>query len=356
MGVISLCEKNSEIIHFIEKNNLHIPEELQEHLFDFMTKICSYEEEEKKIYPHLVLGHNIESEGFSKIFPIEIIHLSCERDKSLFYKRLKPLLSFCNNGWRVYVDVTEEELNFGIMRSFSGIEGLIVDDLIKNSKETADMIYNDYQISCVLLNPINMSTFEIVGMNGDELKINFSLSKKVESNVEQKKLFLDDILKCTNDDRIRRSFKKIIDLFPQKLHGAICLVVNENCQLPNEQLKDGIFFEQPIDMAKTAKEILDKGINHTTDYIRQLDEKYYAITGLFIEMLNIDGITIVDTKGRIRGYNVFITPQNNDNIIAGGARKRAAYALLESKEEGYVGIYFQSQDGNYFYERMRGLL
>lgn len=352
MEVISLSEKSNEIIKFIEKNKVHISGEIQRQLLEFMTRICSYEEEEKKIFSHLVLGHNIETDDFKKIFPVEIIHLSSESDELLFYKRLKPLLPFCNNGWRVYVDFAETKMHFGIMRNFSGIEGLIVDDLLKNSNENAEMIYKDYGISCVLLNPININTFEIMGMDGNELRIKFSLSDKVESDEEQKRLFLDDFLMYTNDDKIRRSVKKIIDLFPQKLHGTICLVVNDKCQLPNEQLKDGIFFEQPIDIAGTAGEILDKSIEHTDDFIRQLDEKYYAITGLFIEMLNFDGITIIDTKGRIRGYNVFITPHNKDNNIAGGARKRAAYALRDSKNDNYVGVYFQSQDGNYFYERI----
>ena len=353
MQVISLSERSNEIVNFIEENEVYIPDEIQKQLLEFMTKICSYEEEEKKIFPHLVIGQNIETEDFRKIFSVEIIHLSTEKNKSLFYKRLKPLLPFCNNGWRVYVDIEEAEMRFGIMRNFSGIEGLIVDDLLRNSKENAEMIYKDYGISCVLLNPININTVEIIGMDGKELRINFSLSEQVESNEEQKQCFLDDFLMHTNDDKIRRSIKKVIDLFPQKLHGTICLVVNEKCQLPNEQLKDGIFFEQPIDIVGAAEEILEKDIDHTVDYIIQLDEKYYAITGLFIEMLNFDGITIVDTMGRIRGYNVFITPHNKDNIITGGARKRAAHALLDSQNEDYVGVYFQSQDGNYFYERIR---
>lgn len=353
MQVISLCEKSNEIVKFIEDNKVYIPDQMQKQLLEFMTKICSYEEEDKKIFPHLVIGHNIETEDFRKIFSVEMIRVSTEENNSLFYKRLKPLLPFCNNGWRVYIDITENKIRFGIMRNFSGIEGLILDDLLRHSEQEAEMIHRDYGISCVLLNPININTFEIIGINGKELRIKFSLSEQVESDEKQKQCFLEDFLMHTNDIKIHRSIKKVIDLFPQKLHGTICLVVKENCKLPNEQLRDGIFFEQPIDIVGAAEEILGKNIDYPADYIRQLDEKYYAITGLFIEMLNFDGITIVDTRGRIRGYNIFITPHNKENIIAGGARKRAAHALLDSKNDNYVGIYFQSQDGNYFYERIK---
>mgnify|MGYP002657831126 CR=1 FL=1 len=69
-------------------------------------------------------------------------------------------------------------------------------------------------------------------------------------------------------------------------------------------------------------------------------------------MLNFLGITVIDTSGRIRAYNVFITPNNGIEVTYGGARKRAAQALLDNKNSDYVGVYFQSQDGNYFYERV----
>lgn len=353
MKIISLYERNNEIIEFINRSKINLPGELYEQLFDFMTKICDYEEEEKKIFPHIIIGNNIEKEEFIKIFPVDIIHLSRESNYLYFFKRIKPLLPFCNNGWRVYVDIINGNLNFGIMRNFSGIEGLTVDDLLKNSKENAEMIYKDYGISCILLNPVNRNTLEIIGMDGESIFISFSLNKGEDSDERQKILFLDDLLMLNPDIKIRRSMKKIIDLFSQKLHGAICLVVKDDYTLPDEGLKDGIFFEEPIDMAGIADELLNKDVVYTPDYIRQLNEKYYAITGLFIEMLNFDGITVVDTKGRIRGYNIFISSHSKEKIITGGARKRAAYTLIESKNSGYIGVYFQSQDGNYFYERIK---
>ena len=122
MKIISLYERNNEIIEFINRSKVNLPGELYEQLFDFMTKICDYEEEEKKIFPHIIIGNNIEKEEFIKIFPVDIIHLSRESNYLYFFKRIKPLLPFCNNGWRVYVDIINGNLNFGIMRNFSGIE------------------------------------------------------------------------------------------------------------------------------------------------------------------------------------------------------------------------------------------
>ena len=73
-------------------------------------------------------------------------------------------------------------------------------------------------------------------------------------------------------------------------------------------------------------------------------------------MLDFDGITIIDNSGKIRAYNVFIesTP-NIENMIIGGARRRAAYSILHNKNKKIVGVYFQSQDGDNFYKEKSDL-
>lgn len=354
MIVISLEEKVNDIIHFFEKYNIYLSKELQFQVFDFLKKICSYEEEETKIFPHLILGHNIETEKFSKLFPMEIIHLAQESDDKLFFKRLKPLLPFCNNGWRVYIDVGEDKINFGIIRNFSGIEGLTVDEVLSDTdKGDIDIIREEYNIGYFVIKPISANVLDIVAMDGDKIRINFSLIHPSQnSSEEQKEMFIKDFLSKSSDEKLFRAMKKIVDLFSQKLHGTICLIVDEECNLPNAQLADGTFLDEPIDLIGLAKEVLDRKSNHTIDYIISLNEKYYAISGLFLDMLNFDGITVIDTCGKIRAYNVFITPINGTQVTYGGARKRAAQALLDNKNSNYVGVYFQSQDGNYFYERV----
>lgn len=354
MIIISLEEKVNEILHFFENYDIYLSEELQLQMFDFLKKICSYEEEETKIFPHIIIGHNIESKEFSKLFPMEIIHIAQESNDKLFFKRLKPLLPFCNNGWRVYVDVGECKVNFGIVRNFSGIEGLTVDEVLSDTqKEDLDIIRQEYNIGYFMINPINRNELDLVAMDGENIRINFSLIQiSQHSSEDQKEMFIRDFLSQSTDDKLYRAIKKIVDLFPQKLHGTICLIINEKCNLPNEQLMDGIFLDEPIDLVGIAKDVLSKKMNYTSDYVISLNEKFYAISELFLDMLNFDGITVVDTSGRIRAYNVFITPDSGIEVTYGGARKRAAQALLDKKNSNYVGVYFQSQDGNYFYERV----
>lgn len=106
---------------------------------------------------------------------------------------------------------------------------------------------------------------------------------------------------------------------------------------------DGIWLREPIDFSKSY-----------------LQAKVYSeaqlstIAGLFIDMLNYDGITIIDNAGRILAYNVFVeTTASVSKKILGGARKRAAYTILNSKKKKIIGVYFQSQEGEVFYEEVK---
>lgn len=49
----------------------------------------------------MLIGTNIETTEFVRFFQVDILHLiSDSLESSNFEKRIKPLLPFCNNGWR----------------------------------------------------------------------------------------------------------------------------------------------------------------------------------------------------------------------------------------------------------------
>jgi len=106
--------------------------------------------------------------------------------------------------------------------------------------------------------------------------------------------------------------------------------------------EDGIWLETPISFSKLF-----------TQSKSYSEEKLQAFATLFINMLNFDGITVVDTTGRLLAYNVFV--ENNINRtknVVGGARKRAAYTIINSRRKHIVGVYFQSHEGEIFYKSL----
>ena len=71
-------------------------------------------------------------------------------------------------------------------------------------------------------------------------------------------------------------------------------------------------------------------------------------------MLNFDGITVVDTTGRVLAYNVFVQSNiNRTKNVIGGARKRAAYTIINSRRKHIAGVYFQSHEGEIFYKSLK---
>jgi len=65
--------------------------------------------------------------------------------------------------------------------------------------------------------------------------------------------------------------------------------------------------------------------------------------------LDIDGVTIINTKAEIIAYNIFIDNDKTSvdtSVVNGGARKRASHSIEKSKIDGVKGLYFQSHDGD----------
>ena len=63
------------------------------------------------------------------------------------------------------------------------------------------------------------------------------------------------------------------------------------------------------------------------------------------------------TEKAINNYNTYIITNNsfagaNINVV-GGARKRAAYTVINSRRKRIIGVYFQSHDGEMFYKAVK---
>lgn len=349
---ISFSDSARRLHTFFEQEGIDVPTNLFVELLQFLSKACIYEEEEQKIRPSLIVGSNLLDYNFQKITQATFLtFIKEEKNISHFTKRIKSMLPFCNNGWRLFVDIGETDISYGIIRNFNGPSGVNFDDLLNNLSETDKSGLN---VRFVLIDVI--SNFEIILKgNNNTCSIDFRLLDENNSD-SSNAMFCSDLLSAygNENNKALTAYSKIIRLFSQKLHGSICLIVKHDCVLPDEILNDGIFLEEPIDIYSILTDDLNsKNLVYDTSYTISAHEKYYAFTGLLLEMLNIDGITIVDTKGRIRAYNVFVKPETSSGVVlAGGARKRAASFLHQQHNANYVGVYFQSQDGMSSYERI----
>ena len=208
-------------------------------------------------------------------------------------------------------------------------------------KDKADKVY------CILARPMNFYSMTFHSISGNDLVINFSLDKS-KSNSFNKEIseFVDATFsKLRTTQRKLQDMKNMyLNIFTNVLsdiHGSICVIIDKDYQ-DNGLFEDGIWLKEPISFSKlfTQSKSYD-------------EEKLQAHADLFMKMLNFDGITIIDNLGRLRAYNVFVEPNAKKvGYIVGGARKRAAFYILSTKKKDIVGVYFQSHEGEVFFQQV----
>lgn len=336
---------SEELKQLFAKENIELGDNFFNKILKFLSSACNYEEEEVKIKPSIYITKNLKH-NMTNIVTIPIVKEDgCEGKK--YAKTMKSLVPFCNLGWSVYIDVSQTNLEYGIIRFFSGpTVGSII--------ETFSYVSDPSESAMLEISVISSYEIMMKGMNENTLCLDFRLfHDEKENTVEDLQLQVaQDIASGIEDaERNRIANKlllKLLKLTRQKVHGTILLVVKEDYDVAQKTyITDFTWLDAPIDLIETGLIVLSGSTDVYTS------EKYYGLSGLFMEMMNVDGITIIDNAGRVRGFNVFVNQlSNGEASVSGGARKRAMLSLLDTKDPSIIGVYFQSQDGHIVYERM----
>lgn len=334
---------SDKIVEFINNEWQDFPQGLLNQYLNFFNKISSYEEEGTQIKPHILITNNIAE--LNKSIPTSyIVQMFLDENEAMFTSRMKALAPFCLNNWNIYVCVNEEGYEYGIYRCINSIKDKDFNTQLfekKSLKEKTDTIFafltSAYTSSCII----------IKSLKDQELRINFGLvTKKVLNYKEEIEEFVDasfSKLRTTKKklEVMKTLYRNIFENVFKNVHGTLCVVVDKD-YVDDGYLKDGIWLKEPICFNKLFSKA--NGLN---------EARLIGITDLFMNMLNYDGITVVDNKGRIRAYNVFVENTQQKINIFGGARKRAAFSIINAKKKKIIGVYFKSQEGEVFYQRVR---
>ncbi len=312
-----------------------------QNFIDIFYRLSIYEEEGAKIRPSIFVTNGINT-VVRNIPSCQKITMHVDDNFINFRQRIKTLASFCTKEWDIYINVDDDKVEYGIVKAVNSIK----------EKSLQQLIFDDYcdylakKIYLLNITVIMGGLMFLHGIKGSHTSICFNLSEQTdirwEDNISN---FVDACvskIKTTkrklND--IRNMFVNIFQKVFKDLHGTICLVVDKDYKDTKGIMQDGIWLKDPIEFGKLF--VQSKNFS---------ESKLNSYADIFETMLNYDGITVVDNMGRIRAYNVFIESSlNAAKHVIGGARKRAAQTLLESKSKKIVGLYFQSQDGDNFYK------
>ncbi len=323
-----------------------LPEDALNKFISFFYKLCNYEEEGVKIRPHIILTNNINAvvktiENTEKI----AIHLDNNSDK--FNQRMKSLMCFTRNEWSIYVNFANDKVEYGLVKTLNSIKDKNLKQQLFNPQLEDIPIYQ--KVNLVSIDVISSSLVELIGFKGSNVSIYFGLNSEEISNWE---FVIKEFSKAVVS-KLRTTKRKLNDVTTlyeniftrvfKNLHGAICLVVDKDFVDTKNMLQDGVWLSEPIGLSKLFMQ--------TTSYS---ESKLMSYADLLVDMLNYDGITVIDNCGRIRAYNVFIESDlKNIKTVVGGARRRAAQTLIESNNKKFVGVYLQSHDGDIFYYDMQ---
>lgn len=335
----------TNIENFIESSYPNFPQKMTAQLINFVSRICFYEEEGAKLRPTILFTNKMETLIKSVGNTIKQVIFEDENE-NMFRSRMKALSPFSSHKWNIYVQLNSNgSVEYGIYRSLNSIkEHNFNTNLFLNEELKA----RSNSVFAFLIESISSSNILFRSLKGEDMNLNFSLeNRKLLDFNEEVKEFVDasfSKLKTTkkklNELKIlyQNTFKNCF----RQIHGCICVVVDKD-YVDNGFFGDGIWLSHPIELSKLFMQ--------STSYSETKLESY---SELFMDMLDYDGITIVDNKGRIRAYNVFVeSDSGKESNIVGGARKRAAFTVINSKVKKIVGVYFQSQEGEIFYNRNR---
>lgn len=336
---------NEKIKEFVCKEWKDFPQKLFSQYINFLSSISFYEEEGVKIRPNILITNDIEqiTEAVPSSYTLEIFE---DENENQFNSRMKALAPFCTHDWNIYLSVENDRYKYGLYKALNSIKDKDFNTVFlskKALKAKTDSLF------AILVEVYSTFCINLKTLKGEELNINFALQNKKSSNwKDEVKEFVDASFSKYRTtlkklDTIKTLYNNIFSHVFKNVHGALCIVIDKD-YVDDGFLKDGIWLKEPIYFSKILS-----GKNYT-------DAKLIGLSNLFIDMLNYDGITVIDNLGRIRAYNVFVKTDSSQNInILGGGRKRAAFTIINYKNKKIKGVYFQSQEGEIFYQRVRHL-
>ncbi len=332
------------VTKFFETEFENFPPLIMSHFLNKFNDIMNYSEEDAKIKPKIIFTDNIDAitRSIPKSSALTIFE---DVDATMFNLRLKSLLAIAMNDWCLFIDIKENKISYGLVLSFRSIKDK---NFLQSLEENVSLKERQTKLHCILVRPLSFYTMHLHSISGNNLMVNFSLDKSKSNH------YINEIYNFVNIafSKLRTTQRKLQDMknmyqniflnVMNHVNGAICVIVDKDYK-DTGLFEDGTWLKEPISFSKLF-----------TQSKSYSEEKLQTYADLFINMLNYDGITIIDNQGRLRAYNVFVeTNSKKVGYIVGGARKRAAYQILSSKKKGIIGVYFQSHEGEVFFQELK---
>lgn len=311
---------------------------LSQSIVSLIDGIAKYNEEGKRLFPEVIITTTVDL--FTELPTSRIVTISknCEISEIEFKKGLKKCAPLAINGWAIFFEIQDLNMNYGLVSAESSeLSPSLFDHtvgILKAAERSFPALY---------IQNIGAELVQVKGLNS-EIHICLNLSDYIDTAIHHFSELIQHIISET-EKHIQQSVENYLKrAFGQSLrmcHGCLIGIVDksdESLRNLRQKINDGVYLDDPIKIDELVKDFSE---NRSIESNVNL-KSYKDIIG---GMINSDGITIFTNDSKIIAYNAFIKSSSSDSTssVDGGARKRAFQAMVDST--CFIFCYFQSQDG-----------
>lgn len=312
--------------------------ETEEALVSLVVDIADYREEGKQLFPQLLICDDLEPvlRNIQGSNPIEI-GLG-PRKPSTMRHALKKCAPLAQGAWSIWVERGSDSFKFGIYRA-PATTAIDARTTLLNTPSSISQ-------RAVLLSQLAPGAVELISTGSAGIRIHLSgkRQEQAQGDSAQREVAEWWALGIT-DDRLRESFASFAvgalhDLL-RKGHGALIAVAPHDSDEWRSAAGDAVILTEAVDVASKLGAQFDEPTSSTlSDVLANVD--------LLAGMLDSDGITVLDSAGRLVAFNWFIKSDADTSTgrETGGARHRAFGAMKALVEaDRLVGVFIRSSDG-----------
>jgi hypothetical protein len=307
-------------------------------LSEFIVVLSMYREEGTDLFPAVFLGEEVNevlsiAQGIDPV----LIGFGPQTRETVrrAFKQCAPLAE--GREWAVFVTFKRKILQFGIFRTDpSPVSPTAFERLRQNKNRKLKIIGLSRLGRSFIEVRSGIGLFQFVNMIGDH-----------EETMNPKEMIRNFMKTATQD--APADLKPQLQSFYNRLgadilhsnHGTLLAIIPHRTGVP-ALFRDGILLESRINILSGISKLRE---SNSGEALHQL----VAWNQLIRRMASMDGITVLDSRGAVVGYNCFIKDSTLESkemgMVTGGARRGAFDVLCSHLGKQLFGVIYKSQDG-----------
>ena len=311
----------------------------EESLILLAVTLVDYREEERPLFPQVLICDDLNASlrNLRGSNPIEIG--SGPRAPGTVLRAVKKCAPLAASAWTIWIERQPDTFRFGV---FQGPAVTAVDLRVTLLETGASG-----PLRSILIGQYGPGVVELIAAGQPELRIHLSGEREEHVSVADTQAGVvawsaADIA----DPHLRETYvsfmRTVLHDLLRKGHGTLIGVIPTGVAEWKQDTDDAVVLPEPIDIAKLLKQ-------HSGEQSSEALSELLATVALVAGMLNSDGITVLDSAGRVIAFNWFIktdTSTLSARDALGGARRRAFAAMRQRVQAGsFRGAFIRSSDG-----------